>query len=227
VIVDPAHDADLFEIRRRKMVERQILPRGVRDALLLEAMREIPREIFVDEALRGQAYADNALPIGYGQTISQPYIVARMTEMLKVSRTDTVLEVGTGTGYQTALLARLAGRVLTLERIAELAAKAVANLGWLGFDNVEVLVADGSVGMPERSPFDRILVAAGAPAVPPSLIAQLKVGGRLVIPVGDQRSQVLTLVVRADGGHVEERDEACTFVRLIGEEGWPEAPETP
>ena len=222
--VEMSHDSDLYEIRRRKMVERQILPRGVREPLLLEAMREIPREIFIDEALRGQAYADNALPIGYGQTISQPYIVARMTELLAPSRSDAILEVGTGTGYQTAILARLAGRIFSVERIAELAEKAQANLKWLGFDNVEIRITDGSVGWPERGPFDRVLVAAGAPSVPPSLIAQLKVGGRLVLPVGDQRSQVLTVVDRTEEGYREERDQACTFVRLIGEEGWAEEP---
>jgi len=222
--VDPSHDSALYEIRRRKMVERQILPRGVRDPVLLEAMREIPREIFVDEALRAQAYADSALPIGYGQTISQPYIAARMTEMLGLSRSCIVLEVGTGTGYQTALLARLAAKVFTLERVVELAQKAQDHLNWLGFDNVEIKVGDGSLGWPEKAPFDRILVAAAAPAVPPSLVAQLVTGGLLVVPVGDQRSQVLTLVERTEEGYVEDRSEGCTFVRLIGEEGWPEDP---
>jgi protein-L-isoaspartate(D-aspartate) O-methyltransferase len=224
VRVDPSHDASLYEIRRRNMVERQILPRGVREPLLLEAMREIPREIFVEEALRGRAYADGALPIGYGQTISQPYIAGRMSQMLAISRAHDVLEVGTGTGYQTALLARLARRVYSIERIGELAETAIHNLEWLGFDNVEIRVADGSIGWPEKAPFDRILVAAAAPSVPPSLVAQLKEGGRLVVPVGDQRNQVLTLVVRTEGGYVEDRDEGCTFVRLIGEEGWPEEP---
>jgi protein-L-isoaspartate(D-aspartate) O-methyltransferase len=147
-----------------------------------------------------------------------------MTQMLSISRAHDVLEVGTGTGYQTALLARLARRVYSLERIGELAEAAIHNLEWLGFDNVEIRVADGSIGWPEKAPFDRILVAAAAPSVPPSLVAQLKEGGRLVVPVGDQRNQVLTLVVRTEGGYVEDRDEGCTFVRLIGEEGWPEEP---
>jgi len=220
--LDPAHDTAQYEIRRRMMLERQIVPRGVRDPQVLEAMREIPREIFVEEALRTQAYADSALPIGSGQTISQPYIVARMTEMLEVARSDRILEVGTGTGYQTALLARLGGRVYSLERIAALAEKASANLRCLGFDNVEIRITDGSVGWPEKAPFDRILVAAAAPAVPPSLIAQLAPRGRLVIPVGTERNQILTLVERSEAGTTELRDGACSFVRLIGKEGWPE-----
>ena len=222
MILDPLRDPGEYEIRRRMMVERQIVPRGVRDPLVLEAMGEIPREIFVEEALRTQAYADNALPIGYGQTISQPYIVARMTEMLRVSRGDRILEVGTGTGYQTTLLARLGGTVYSLERVSPLAEKAVANLRRLGFENVNIRIADGSVGWPEHAPFDRILVAAVAPAVPPSLIAQLATGGRLVVPVGTTRSQVLMLVEKTETGYTERRDEGCTFVRLIGEEGWPE-----
>ncbi len=220
--LDPAHDTAQYEIRRRMMLERQIVPRGVRDPQVLEAMREIPREIFVEEALRAQAYADSALPIGSGQTISQPYIVAKMTEMLEVARSDRILEVGTGTGYQTALLARLGGRVYSLERIAALAEKASANLRCLGFDNVEIRITDGSVGWPEKAPFDRILVAAAAPAVPPSLIAQLAPRGRLVIPVGTERNQILTLVERSEAGTTELRDGACSFVRLIGKEGWPE-----
>jgi protein-L-isoaspartate(D-aspartate) O-methyltransferase len=203
------------------MVERQIAGRGVGDRLLLETMAEIPREIFVEEALRAQAYSDSALPIGYGQTISQPYIAARMTEMLSLSREHGVLEVGTGTGFQTALLARMAGRVCSVERVAPLAEKARANLRFLGFENVEIRVGDGSVGWPERAPFERILVAAAAPEVPPSLLSQLAPGGRLVIPVGDDRSQVLTLLESTGEGYSERKDEACVFVRLIGREGWP------
>lgn len=220
--MDPASVASQYEIRRRKMVERQIVPRGVRDPLLLEAMSEIPREIFVDEALRPQAYSDSALPIGQGQTISQPYIAARMTELLAPARAHRVLEVGTGTGYQTALLARLAGEVYSIERIPALAAKAESNLRWLGFDNVVLRVGDGSTGWPEQAPFDRMIVAAAAPSIPPSLVEQLAPGGRLVLPVGDARSQVLTVVTRLEDGYTTGRDEGCTFVRLIGEEGWPE-----
>ena len=213
---------DLYAIRRRKMVERQIAPRGVRDLLVLEAMGEIPREIFVEEALHAQAYADSALPIGHGQTISQPYIAARMTELLEVRRGDRVLEVGTGSGYQTALLARLAEHVCSVERIPALAEKAIASLRLLGFTNVEIRVGDGSLGWPERAPFDRILVAAGAPGVPASLLQQIAAGGRIVLPVGDARSQMLTVIIRTEDGFVERRDEGCLFVRLVGEEGWPE-----
>lgn len=221
-MIDSSHDTEIYAVRRRLMVERQIAPRGVTDPLVLEAMREIPREIFVDEALRARAFADSALPIGHGQTISQPFIVGRMTELLKVSRADRILEVGTGTGYQTALLARLGGKVFSIERIAPLAEKALANLRWLGFDNVEIRVGDGSTGWPEKAPFDRILVAAAAPRVPESLLAQLAPDGRMVLPVGDSRSQMLTVVVRTPGGFVEQRDTGCVFVPLIGEEGWEE-----
>lgn len=212
----------LFEIRRRKMVERQIAPRGVTDPRVLEAMSEIPREIFVEEALAEQAYSDSALPIGQGQTISQPYIAAKMTEMLAPGREHRVLEVGTGTGYQTALLARLAGEVFTVERIPALAERASRNLLQLGFRNVHLLVGDGSVGWPGMAPFDRILVAAAAPDVPPSLAAQLAPGGRMVLPVGDARTQVLTLVAREEGGWTRQAREGCVFVRLIGAEGWSE-----
>jgi protein-L-isoaspartate(D-aspartate) O-methyltransferase len=219
-MMDASRDAELYDVRRRLMVERQIAPRGVSDPLVLEAMREIPREIFVDEALRARAFADSALPIGHGQTISQPFIVARMTELLGTSRADRILEVGTGTGYQTALLARLGGRVYSIERIAALAEKALANLRWLGFDNVEIRVGDGSLGWPEKAPFDRILVAAAAPRVPESLLGQLAPEGRMVLPVGDSRSQMLTIVERTPGGFTERRDSGCVFVPLIGEEGW-------
>ncbi|HXI03600.1 MAG TPA: protein-L-isoaspartate(D-aspartate) O-methyltransferase [Candidatus Saccharimonadales bacterium] len=212
----------LFEIRRRKMVERQIAPRGVTDPRVLEAMSEIPREIFVEEALAERAYSDSALPIGQGQTISQPYIAAKMTEMLAPGREHRVLEIGTGTGYQTALLARLAGEVFTVERIPALAERASSNLLQLGFRNVHLLIGDGSVGWPGMAPFDRILVAAAAPDVPPSLAAQLAPGGRMVLPVGDARTQVLTLVVREEGGWTRQAREGCVFVRLIGAEGWSE-----
>jgi protein-L-isoaspartate(D-aspartate) O-methyltransferase len=217
-----ADDAALYAIGRRKMVERQVAARGVADARVLEAMREIPREIFVEEALRGQAFADSALPIGHGQTISQPYIAARMTELLAPARTGRILEIGTGTGYQTALLARLATSVLSIERIPALAEKAATNLRALGFDNVEIRVGDGSLGWPERAPFDGILVAAAAPGVPASLAAQLAPGGRLIVPVGDRRAQVLTVVTRTDEGITTRREDGCVFVRLVGAGGWPD-----
>lgn len=207
------------------MVERQIAPRGVRDRLVLEAMSEIPREIFVDEALRTQAYADSALPIGHGQTISQPFIVARMTELLDVSRKHRVLEIGTGTGFQTALLARIAAHVFSVERIEALAEKARRNLHLLGFENVRIRVGDGSTGWIEEAPFDRILVTAGAPGIPRSLLGQLATQGKLLLPVGDDRGQLLTVVESSEEGYVERKDLGCLFVRLIGREGWPEAPD--
>jgi len=213
---------DLYAVRRRIMVERQLAPRGVRDNLVLEAMGEIPRELFVEEALRGQAYSDSALPIGHGQTISQPFIAARMTELIQANRSHRVLEIGTGTGYQTALLARIAGMIHSIERVAALAEKARRNLAALGFDNVEIQVGDGTLGWPERAPFDRILVAAGSPQVPRSLLAQLAPGGRLLLPVGGEQSQVLTLVDSTADGLVSRQDVECVFVRLIGEEGWPQ-----
>jgi protein-L-isoaspartate(D-aspartate) O-methyltransferase len=216
---------DLYEIRRRKMVERQIAPRGVRDPRVLEAMGRVPREIFVDEALRERAYSDSALPIGHGQTISQPYIVARMTELLAPSPGDRVLEIGTGTGYQTAVLALLAGEVFTVERIGPLAERASANLITLGFRNVQLRIGDGSTGWAEKAPFDRILVAAAAPEVPGSLVKQLAPGGRLVLPVGDASTQALTVLVAGERGLERRVHEQCVFVRLIGAEGWPEGHE--
>lgn len=214
----------MYEIRRRKMVERQIVTRGVRAPQILEAMAEIPREIFVDEALRERAYSDSALPIGFGQTISQPYIAARMTELLEVGGSHRVLEIGSGTGYQTALLARLAGEVYSIERIASLAERARVNLEALGFTNVHLKVGDGTLGWPARAPFDRILVAAGAPGIPRTLTGQLAEQGRMIIPVGDARSQRLTLVTADPEGAGPRTGvhEGCVFVRLIGEEGWPE-----
>jgi protein-L-isoaspartate(D-aspartate) O-methyltransferase len=222
--VDQSPGPELYAIRRRKMVERQIEPRGVQDRKVLETMTEIPREIFVDEALRAQAYADNALPLGHGQTISQPYIVARMTEMLNLNRKHRVLEVGTGTGYQTALLARMARHVFSIERIRELALKARTNLEHLGFDNISLRVGDGTLGWPDAAPFDRILVAAGSPEIPTSLINQLSPGGRLVLPVGTEKAQVLTMVESTEEGLIHRQDESCVFVRLIGQEGWPDEP---
>jgi protein-L-isoaspartate(D-aspartate) O-methyltransferase len=212
----------MYEIRRRKMVEKQIAPRGVRDPRILEAMSEIPRELFVEEALRARAYTDSALPIGHAQTISQPYIAARMTELLELTPQHRVLEIGTGTGYQTALLARLAGEVFTIERIPALAERAQENLRRLGFTNVRLKVGDGTLGWPDRAPFDAILVAAGAPGVPRALSGQLAPRGRMILPVGDTLRQTLTLIVAGEGGHDQQAHESCVFVRLIGEEGWPE-----
>lgn len=208
--------------RRHRMVEAQIAARGVRDARVLDAMREVPRHLFVPEPLRHDAYADRPLAIGEGQTISQPFMVALMTEALAVRGTDRVLEIGTGSGYQTAVLARLASRVITIERHAPLAERARHVLDLLGVTNVDVVVGDGTEGAPREAPFDRILVTAGAPAIPDALRLQLADGGRLVIPVGPSGFQHVTIVER-DGERFSTRQgEACVFVPLIGRHGWPD-----
>ncbi len=206
------------------MVETQIAARGVTSEVVLTAMATVPRHLFVPESLAAQAYSDHPLAIGEGQTISQPYMVASMTEALAVQPGDRVLEIGTGSGYQTAVLARLAARVVSIERHATLAARAREVLARVGAANVEILVGDGTEGAPELAPFDRILVTAGAPAVPDTLRRQLADGGRLVIPVGPSGFQRLTVVDR-DGDRFSTREgEACVFVPLIGRHGWPGQP---
>ena len=205
------------------MVETQLRARGIHDDRVLEAMARLPRELFVPEGRRQVAYADEALPIPAGQTISQPWIVARMTELLAPLPGERVLDIGTGSGYQAAILALLGARVVSIERQPELAASARARLAGLGFgDQVEVRLGDGSLGDAAGAPWDGILVAAAAPAIPVSLREQLSPeGGRLVIPVGDMRRQRLLLVVRR-GDTWEERDDgAVVFVPLVGEEGFP------
>lgn len=209
--------------RRERMVRGQLEHRGVASARVLDALRRVPRERFVQERERGRAYADHALPIGRGQTISQPYMVAVMTEALRLRAQDRVLEVGTGSGYQAAVLAELAAEVWTVERIAELARDATAVLEALGYANVHVRAGDGSLGWPEAAPFDRILVTAGAPAVPRTLVDQLSPeGGRLVAPVGERDLQELVVVERRGRRTRQRRILACRFVPLLGEEGWPE-----
>jgi protein-L-isoaspartate(D-aspartate) O-methyltransferase len=214
--------ADDFEIRRRQMIERQLVPRGITDELVLAVVARLPRHLFVEEALQGKAYSDNALPIGAKQTISQPYIVALMTQLLRVSPEDRVLEIGTGSGYQTALLASLADNVYTVERLRILSTKAKATLRQIGLENVHFRVGDGTAGWPEEAPFSRILVTAGAPAVPAPLLAQLDTGGRLVIPVGEEKQQAINVVIRGRSGFRTEQYDACVFVKLIGQEGWAE-----
>jgi protein-L-isoaspartate(D-aspartate) O-methyltransferase len=208
------------------MVETQLRARGIHDDRVLEAMARLPRELFVPEDRRHVAYADEALPIPAGQTISQPWIVARMTELLAPRPGERVLDIGTGSGYQAAILALLGARVTSIERQPELAASARARLATLGFGGqVEVRLGDGSLGDPAGAPWDGIVVAAAAPAIPMSLREQLSpAGGRLVIPVGDMRRQRLLLVVR-QGDTWEERDDgAVVFVPLVGEEGFPGEP---
>ena len=208
---------------RNEMVERQIVARGIRSRLVLEAMRKVPREAFVPERLREFAYEDYPLPIAAGQTISQPYIVALMTEALGLKGGETVLEIGTGSGYAAAVLAEIAREVYTVERIDELTAGAAAALAGLGYKNVHVLTGDGTLGWPEHAPYDAIVVTAGGPEVPESLKAQLKVGGRLVIPVGaEPRLQELVRVTRTSEHAFQTEDiTGVRFVPLVGEEGWP------
>jgi protein-L-isoaspartate(D-aspartate) O-methyltransferase len=204
------------------MVEEQIVARGVRDPRVLEAMRAVPRHVFVPDALRGAAYEDRALAIAEGQTISQPYMVAVMTEALSPAPHHRVLEIGTGSGYQTAILARLAAAVFSVERHAALARHAQRTLDSSGITNVVIHVGDGTEGLAASAPFDRILVTAGSPAIPASLEAQLAPGGRLVIPVGPAAAQRLTTVDRRDANVFERRESvACVFVPLIGRHGWP------
>jgi len=214
--------ADEFAIRRRQMVERQLVPRGIADERVLAAMGRIPRHLFVEEALRAKAYSDNALPIGLKQSISQPYIVALMVELLRVGPHDRVLEIGTGSGYQTAVLAALAGTVYSIERLRSLAVLAKSRLEDLGVDRVHLRVGDGTAGWPEEAPFDRIIVAAGSPSLPAPLLAQLEPGGRLVIPVGDQKRQTIRVAIKGPAGFRTEQYDQCAFVKLIGDAGWDE-----
>ena len=203
------------------MVERLRDHYGIRDPRVLEAMAEVPRHLFVPEALQGRAYGDHALPINANQTISQPYIDARMTELLEADKTSRVLEIGAGSGYQTAVLARVAGQVYSIERIADLAREAQTRIRGLGIYNATVKCFDGTLGWAAHAPYDAVLVAAGGPEVPEPLLAQLKVGGRLVIPVGASReSQRLVRVVRTDEGYRHEEHGPCAFVPLIGRYGW-------
>ncbi|MGO9649677.1 MAG: protein-L-isoaspartate(D-aspartate) O-methyltransferase [Terriglobales bacterium] len=204
------------------MVEAQLRARGIRDERVLAAMERVPREIFICEEYWEQAYEDHPLPIGSGQTVSQPYIVAFMLEVLSLKGAEKVLEIGTGTGYQTALLAELAGQVYSVERIESLARTAEAILQRLGSRNVGLTVGDGSRGLVEQAPFDAIVVSAAAPQIPQLLLEQLREGGRMVIPVGPADAQELILVRKRDGGAVITNLEGCRFVPLIGEQGYGE-----
>jgi protein-L-isoaspartate(D-aspartate) O-methyltransferase len=215
-----SYSASLYPAQRAKMVEL-LRSRGIRDERVLKAMTEIPRHWFVPEAFEAQAYGDHALPIGQEQTISQPYMVAQMTELLGVDRDSTVLEIGAGSGYQTAVLSAVAGRVFALERLSDLARTAQANIRRLGCYNATVKWFDGTIGWSEHAPYDGILVAAGGPEVPEPLVQQLAIGGRLVIPIGDTEQQTLVRVIRTESGIVRENHGQCMFVKLIGRYGWP------
>ena len=210
-----------FDTARQAMVERQIAGRGLRDERVLEAMRTVPREEFVPEPLADLAHDDTPLPIGEEQTISQPYVVALMAEALELRPEDRVLEIGAGSGYAAAVLARLAGEVWAVERHASLAREAAERLARLGIQNVHVIQGDGTLGLPEHAPYDAIVVAAGGPDVPPALLDQLAEGGRLVIPIGPEpRMQELVRVRRQDGHTVREDLGPVRFVPLIGAQGW-------
>jgi protein-L-isoaspartate(D-aspartate) O-methyltransferase len=209
-----------FARERERMVEEQVVARGVTDPRVIEVMRRVPRHLFVEEALRDRAYGDHPLPIGDGQTISQPFIVGRMTELLRLVGTEKVLEVGTGCGYQAAVLAELAARVCTMERLPRLAAKARETLEGIGYRNVLVRAGNGTLGWPDQAPFDRILVAAGGPSVPPPLFEQLVEGGRMVMPVGDATNQTLEVIEKVQGVMRVTRDSGCVFVKLVGKYAW-------
>jgi protein-L-isoaspartate(D-aspartate) O-methyltransferase len=205
---------------RRRMVEEQIIGRGIKDRRVISVMELVPRHIFVPETLHGQAYGDSALPIGEGQTISQPFIVAFMSEALELKGEERILEIGTGSGYQTVILAQLAARIYSVERIRSLLERARKNFDQVQCRNIMTRLFDGSYGWKEEGPFDAILVTAGAPSLPPPLLEQLKIGGTLVIPIGDKQSQRLLRVRRNKRGLSEEDLSECNFVPLFGEHGW-------
>ncbi|MEO8433627.1 MAG: protein-L-isoaspartate(D-aspartate) O-methyltransferase [Pyrinomonadaceae bacterium] len=217
----PSPTSQDYRIPRERMIERLRNHYGIRDVAVLEAMGSIPRHFFVPEALRGRAYGDHALPISANQTISQPFIVARMTELLEVDKDGRVLEIGAGSGYQTAVLSKVAAQIYSIERIGDLAREAQARIRELGIYNATVKCFDGTVGWNAHAPYDGILVAAGGPTIPQPLVSQLKIGGRLVVPVGDTReAQRLVRVTRTSSGSKEEDHGACAFVPLIGQHGW-------
>jgi protein-L-isoaspartate(D-aspartate) O-methyltransferase len=216
-----AHGSDGFEIPRGRMVAHLRSHYKITDERVLDAMNRVPRHAFVPEALRAQAYKDNALPISSGQTISQPFIVARMTELLELKGRERVLEIGSGSGYQTGILAAVARKVFAVERIATLHSEAKAKLMQLGFRNISYRCDDGTKGWEAYAPFDAILVAAGGPEIPEPLVRQLEIGGRMVIPIGsDQKTQMLVRITRTDKGFDTEDFGPCAFVPLIGSHGW-------
>jgi protein-L-isoaspartate(D-aspartate) O-methyltransferase len=209
--------------QRQLMVDSQIIARGIKDERVIDAFLKAPRHFFLDDAFHGQAYDDNPLPIGEKQTISQPYIVALMTEALELKGGERVLEIGTGSGYQTAILAQLAEQVYSIERIPGLAKRARKAFDMLKYTNIVVTIADGTLGWREHAPYDGIIVTAAAPRPPKALLDQLGKGGRMIIPVGDEASQNMMLYIREDDGRfTSENKSGCRFVKLIGEQGWKE-----
>jgi protein-L-isoaspartate(D-aspartate) O-methyltransferase len=211
--------------QRAEMIEKQLRRRGIKDGAVLAAMLAVPRHDFVPQELRARAYEDAPLPIGSGQTISQPYIVAAMTAALHLQPHHRVLEIGTGCGYQAAVLSQLAKEVFTIERRPELASAASEKLSRLGYSNVHVHCGDGTLGLPEFGPFDAILVAAAAPTVPKPLLTQLAEGGRMIIPVGDSENQELQLIEKRAESFPTRMLEGCRFVPLVGFHGWPKPPQ--
>ena len=212
-----------YDRKREEMIRSQIEARGIKDPLVLSAFRAVPRHLFVSEALRDQAYGDYPLPIGEQQTISQPYIVAEMTQALEIDRNDRVLEIGTGSGYQAAILAQIVYRVYTIERRRSLYMQARNLFDKLNYHNIVTKYADGTKGWQEESPFDAIVVTAGAPEVPEVLLDQLADGGRLVVPVGNQHTQELIRICRSKGKIQQTNLGGCRFVKLVGEHGWRES----
>jgi protein-L-isoaspartate(D-aspartate) O-methyltransferase len=211
-----------YRLAREKMVKTQLIPRGIKDPRVLEAMKEVRRDLFVEEALVGEAYNDHPLPIGHNQTISQPFIVALMTEALALKGDEKVLEIGTGSGYQTAILAKLSDKVYTVERIRSLMLRARALLADLNYHNILFKAFDGTLGWDEYAPYDAIIVTAGAPKVPQPLLDQLAEGGRLIIPIGNKFSQELIKATRRKGTYAQENLGGCRFVDLVGVHGWTE-----
>lgn len=209
-----------FEELRDFMVRTQLIPRGIKDKRVLRAMRKVPRHLFVDESIQYKAYEDMALQVGEGQTISQPYMVAIMTELLALKGNEKVLEIGTGSGYQAAVLAELAKEVYTIERFEVLAQRAREIFRSLGYVNIYDKVGDGTLGWPEEAPFDRIMITAGTPRIPDLLIQQLSQGGIIVAPVGERFSQQLLKVKESEGRLSEEYHTPCVFVPLVGRYGW-------
>lgn len=210
-----------YSISRRRMVEQQIVARGITDQRVIEVMKTVPRHLFVEPGLQSHAYSDSSLPIGEKQTISQPFMVAAMSAALELQGHERVLEIGTGSGYQTAILAQLAKRVYSIERISTLASRARKVLDQLRLCNINIKIGDGTLGWKDQAPFDAILVAAGSPDVPAEYLAQLCIGGRLVMPVGDRDQQILIRVVRkAENSYERHQLMGCRFVPLIGEQGW-------
>jgi len=209
-----------FELEKFLMLKYQIEARGIKNSRVISAMQEIPRHLFVLDAFIEQAYGDFPLPIGESQTISQPYIVAEMTQALNISQTDKILEIGTGSGYQAAILSKLASQVFTIERIESLFKKAQNIFKSLNYQNIFTKLGDGTIGWEEESPFDAIIITAGSPSIPQILIDQLKINGRMIIPVGDQNSQSLIKIHKTEAGLEQINLGGCRFVKLIGQYGW-------